>query len=245
MGGSWRMCILVLLFSVFVISVNGKKSASPGCRVRQFGKRLDCRGAGLRRIPRMNKGILIADFTDNLITHLAKEDLEHLRKLQQVYLNGNPLHCDCNLEWLRLGRKSLPVIQDVDNIQCKTPYHLRNKPLNSLSDLCSNGRIMHDRKNSLPDDEKNDIAENEDDSNKCSNNDDCPSGKVCTNNKCQCKDGYHAEEGGCEDVDECQRGSHMCSELTTICKNTVGSYTCKCSEGYKMGDKECIGQYVR
>ena len=30
--------------------------------------------------------IIHRDFTDNLITHLAKEDLEHLRKLQKVWV---------------------------------------------------------------------------------------------------------------------------------------------------------------
>ena len=54
------MHILVLLCCVFIISTNGKKSASSRCRVRRFEKKLDCRGVGFSRIPKIDKGILIA-----------------------------------------------------------------------------------------------------------------------------------------------------------------------------------------
>ena len=60
MGGAWRMHILVLLCCVFIILTNGKKSASSSCRVRRFEKKLDCRGVGFSRIPKIDKGILIA-----------------------------------------------------------------------------------------------------------------------------------------------------------------------------------------
>lgn len=52
------MHILVL---VGVIAfANGEKSASPGCRILQFGKKLQCRGVGLSEIPKIPRGILIA-----------------------------------------------------------------------------------------------------------------------------------------------------------------------------------------
>ena len=60
------------------------------------------------------------------------------------YLKGNPFHCGCNLERLRLQleRNSLPVIQDVESIHCKTPLHLRNQALKSLSDLCGELHVV-------------------------------------------------------------------------------------------------------
>ena len=46
----------------------------------------------------------------------------------------------------------------------------------------------------------------------------------------------------CEsDIDECQEGYHLCNQT---CKNTVGSYTCQCSDGYSLGIDEtsCFGK---
>jgi len=43
-----------------VALARGEKSASPGCRILQYGKKLQCRGVGLSKIPEIQKGILIA-----------------------------------------------------------------------------------------------------------------------------------------------------------------------------------------
>lgn len=51
--------ILVLVGAVIAFA-NGEKSASPGCRILQFGKKLQCRGVGLSEIPKIPRGILIA-----------------------------------------------------------------------------------------------------------------------------------------------------------------------------------------
>ncbi|XP_078350633.1 platelet glycoprotein IX-like [Oculina patagonica] len=136
MGGR-RFVYVLLLLGLTIVFVNGEKSAPPGCRVLELGKKLQCRGAGLSKIPKIPQGILIADFTDNQITHIAQDDLEHLEKLQEVYLKGNPFHCDCNLKWLRLKLHNSPaVIQDGDSIQCATPLKFQNKALKFLSNLC-------------------------------------------------------------------------------------------------------------
>ncbi|KAL9952633.1 hypothetical protein ACROYT_G039909 [Oculina patagonica] len=79
-----------------------------------------------------------SDLTNNQITHIAQEDLEHFDKLQKVYLKGNPFHCDCNLKWLRLKLNNSPaVIQDGDSVKCATPLKFHNKALKSLSNLCA------------------------------------------------------------------------------------------------------------
>ena len=42
------------------------------------------------------------------------------------------------------------------------------------------------------------------------------------------------------DINECSGGSHGCSQ---ICTNTIGSYTCSCNSGYRLGSngRTCIG----
>ncbi|KAL9952630.1 hypothetical protein ACROYT_G039906 [Oculina patagonica] len=84
----------------------------------------------------------LLDFTDNQITHIAQKDLEHLEKLQKVYLKGNPFHCACNLEWLRIKLHSSPTfIQDGGKIECATPLKFQSKALKSLSNLCGTGTL--------------------------------------------------------------------------------------------------------
>lgn len=37
------------------------------------------------------------------------------------------------------------------------------------------------------------------------------------------------------DVNECERGQHICSSLET-CMNRVGGYTCECLTGFRRAD---------
>ncbi|ETN71406.1 calcium binding EGF domain protein, partial [Necator americanus] len=38
----------------------------------------------------------------------------------------------------------------------------------------------------------------------------------------------------CEDVDECEKfAGHVC-DLSAECKNTIGSFICKCKEGFEL-----------
>uniref|UniRef100_A0A673C406 EGF-like domain-containing protein n=1 Tax=Sphaeramia orbicularis TaxID=375764 RepID=A0A673C406_9TELE len=51
--------------------------------------------------------------------------------------------------------------------------------------------------------------------------------------------GYSAaEDGTCNDIDECETNSHHCNP-TQVCINTAGGYTCSCSEGYWLIGGQC------
>ncbi|PIO61065.1 calcium binding EGF domain protein, partial [Teladorsagia circumcincta] len=40
----------------------------------------------------------------------------------------------------------------------------------------------------------------------------------------------------CEDVDECEKfAGHVC-DLSAECKNTIGSFVCKCKKGFKLAE---------
>ena len=53
------------------------------------------------------------------------------------------------------------------------------------------------------------------------------------------------------DVNECETGQHNCNPSTSICSNTIGSYTCHCKPGFAVivdseDEKICKGNcYVR
>ncbi|XP_029349260.1 fibulin-5 isoform X2 [Echeneis naucrates] len=55
----------------------------------------------------------------------------------------------------------------------------------------------------------------------------------------QCLLGYTAaEDGSCNDIDECETNSHHCNP-TQVCINTLGGYTCSCTEGYWLIGGQC------
>uniref|UniRef100_A0A3P8RGF2 EGF-like domain-containing protein n=1 Tax=Astatotilapia calliptera TaxID=8154 RepID=A0A3P8RGF2_ASTCA len=55
----------------------------------------------------------------------------------------------------------------------------------------------------------------------------------------QCILGYTlAEDGTCNDIDECETNSHHCNP-TQVCINTAGGYTCSCTEGYWLLGGQC------
>ena len=44
-----------------------------------------------------------------------------------------------------------------------------------------------------------------------------------------------------KDVDECSEDKHNCSSKAA-CENTVGSFECKCNDGYQVDEKTCLGE---
>ncbi|CAK1555206.1 unnamed protein product [Leptosia nina] len=84
------------------------------------------------------------DMYQNLITHL---DLNSLRlypvplnkSLPEFYIGGNPIDCDCSMEWLPLinnmtSTRQYPRIMDLENVLCKMT-HTRSVTHVTLSNL--------------------------------------------------------------------------------------------------------------
>ncbi|KAG5877748.1 hypothetical protein JTB14_000542 [Gonioctena quinquepunctata] len=52
----------------------------------------------------------------------------------------------------------------------------------------------------------------------------------------KCEEGFTLEPNGkCSDIDECDPDTNPCSD---ICENTMGSYLCKCPNGYKLSQAD-------
>lgn len=72
------------------------------------------------------------------IQSLVVAKFEVNREAPELYLAGNPLHCDCHLEWLRNinelseQRRQLPKLMDMNNIKCTMEH---NHELKSFDDV--------------------------------------------------------------------------------------------------------------
>ena len=45
------------------------------------------------------------------------------------------------------------------------------------------------------------------------------------------------------DLDECAEGTHNC-DVNAECNNTLGSYNCKCKDGFRGNGTNCKGNLV-
>lgn len=72
---------------------------------------------------------------DMYANDLVNVDLNALRiahvpsnkSLPEVYLGGNPFHCDCSMEWLQVinsisGSRQYPKVMDAENVMCKMTH---------------------------------------------------------------------------------------------------------------------------
>ena len=55
---------------------------------------------------------------------------------------------------------------------------------------------------------------------------------------CTCKRGFAGNGTYCENIDECERNIHICSE-EAYCIDMVGFYTCECWDGYTGNGTVC------
>ncbi|KAL4226739.1 Cysteine-rich with EGF-like domain protein 2 [Mactra antiquata] len=63
------------------------------------------------------------------------------------------------------------------------------------------------------------------------------------NNKCEeCKNGYRKENDICNDINECEEDTTLCSGDKQTCNNVDGSYECQCDDNllYDIDSKTCI-----
>lgn len=68
--------------------------------------------------------------------------------------------------------------------------------------------------------------------------------EVCINKPgyyiCKCMDGFYKKDNKCNDINECEEGSHKC-HIHAFCINLIGSYKCACLKGYYGNGTFCEG----
>lgn len=73
------------------------------------------------------------------IQSLVVAKFDASREAPELYLAGNPLHCDCHLEWLRNinelseQRRQLPKLMDMNNIKCTMEHNHEQKSFDDVA----------------------------------------------------------------------------------------------------------------
>lgn len=63
--------------------------------------------------------------------------------------------------------------------------------------------------------------------------------------ECDCLPGFRRiDKFNCAELDECRTGQHACHEYAE-CINTMGSYHCRCKDGYEGDGFDCKRKYYR
>lgn len=61
--------------------------------------------------------------------------------------------------------------------------------------------------------------------------------------ECDCLPGFRrVDKFNCAELDECTSGQHACHE-NAECINTMGSYHCRCKDGYEGDGFDCKRKY--
>ncbi|XP_072307480.1 matrix-remodeling-associated protein 5 [Eucyclogobius newberryi] len=73
--------------------------------------------------------------SNNSLSVIPKEMLETMPQLENLFLNGNPLVCDCNMKWIHKWVQHFP-----DVLKCKND---RASPGGQLCPICTSPRNLH------------------------------------------------------------------------------------------------------
>lgn len=61
---------------------------------------------------------------------------------------------------------------------------------------------------------------------------------------CNCLPGFRrVDKFNCAEINECAANLHSCHE-NAECINTIGSYTCRCKDGYEGDGIQCKRMYL-
>ncbi|XP_041472547.1 mucin-like protein [Lytechinus variegatus] len=85
------------------------------------------------------------------------------------------------------------------------------------------------------------------DINECNDDPGCDLNAACMNTDgsfiCSCENGYEGNGTFCQDINECDLGTHNCQQM---CVNDVPGFNCTCFEGFQLeNDGTCQGQFVK
>ncbi|XP_031570550.1 cysteine-rich with EGF-like domain protein 2 isoform X2 [Actinia tenebrosa] len=56
----------------------------------------------------------------------------------------------------------------------------------------------------------------------------------------KCNVGFKRIDNECKDIDECAAEKKPCTLENEVCKNSIGSYTCECRNGYGRKGEKCV-----
>ncbi|XP_028164626.1 lutropin-choriogonadotropic hormone receptor-like [Ostrinia furnacalis] len=118
-----RVTVTVTQHSDNIIEPGG--GAAPGCACGDGGARLDCRSAGLRRIPPLHENLLALDVSNNNISTLPRDALQPAAGLRDLNLSSN------RLESISSGALSGAALARLWLDRCA----LRRLPAHALRDL--------------------------------------------------------------------------------------------------------------
>ena len=59
-------------------------------------------------------------------------------------------------------------------------------------------------------------------------------------NACECNSGYETSGDLCADIDECDVGTANCTDISEVCNNNNGSYTCDCATDFTLDTDDDI-----
>ena len=59
-------------------------------------------------------------------------------------------------------------------------------------------------------------------------------------NACECNSGYETSGDLCADIDECDVGTDNCTDISEVCNNNNGSYTCDCAIDFTLDTDDDI-----
>ncbi|XP_065198413.1 latent-transforming growth factor beta-binding protein 4-like isoform X2 [Sycon ciliatum] len=73
--------------------------------------------------------------------------------------------------------------------------------------------------------------------------DNCSASARCVNQvgtfACFCNSGFTGDGVECQDINECDAGSHNCTGSNMQCENIVGGFSCRCADGYRAANGVC------
>ncbi len=81
--------------------------------------------------------VKVLNLTNNAIKYLP-ETIQELNQVQEMWLAGNPFHCDCKMSWMILWLSNSSrhnLVKDITDMRCYNGSKFKGIPIQLLSDV--------------------------------------------------------------------------------------------------------------